>query len=477
MAIDHIEVSVGEVAYLGMHGNPVYTSLDDARRYSLLYGPTCYLPFEAGIALFGASIRSLKIAVVLLNFILFVYLWVAFRRFCSGWRVLVPLGFIAGGMTLDKMSPFLIRGDVTLAASVSLAILALSIKRREIALALFALGCASALDVKITAAFYLVIPFYLLARQRGFALASLATLITAVLTAAPFVLRQFSLGFYLAWLGEAAHHPLIAHLFLVNAATALIMLAPPLLILGSAYLQDRKEVVQLVRHNRVFIALFGMSLLSTIVAGSKLGAGPTHLNPWFITIAYIAVKLWHRLPAIQLSFLRRGLAICALVMIIPCASEASELFIRAQNERARAQNANLDLRGILQKYRGKSVGMSYQLPAASEDTQWLNSLSLQLVLAGNPLLVDEGALDDMQLSGITIPQSTVDEVTGCLIPVWLAVKEHTPFEVKNIYFAAEPARFSSGLLFDPSFRRAFSDNYQKTASSKFYDVWECKPRP
>jgi hypothetical protein len=80
IGIDVIEVSVSDISSLFLRGLPIYTSLGAANRYSLLYGPLCYLPFSLALGLFGPSLASLKLAVFLLNVGLFLMLWVAFRR-------------------------------------------------------------------------------------------------------------------------------------------------------------------------------------------------------------------------------------------------------------------------------------------------------------------------------------------------------------------------------------------------------------
>lgn len=394
--LDHIEVSVGSLSYLGLHGSPVYTSVRDARRYSLLYGPMCYLPYEAALVVLGPFIQSLKAAVVVLNVILFAVLWAVFHRMCPRWNVLIPLGFIASGMALDARAPFLIRGDAGLALGVALSILALSRRRRGTTVALFALGGAYAMDVKITAVFYLVILLYLLARSLGVRLAFLSVVIAGALAIAPFALAQFSVRNYAGWLREAVYHPLDGNLFLMNVVIAAILLAPPTLVFLSMKMQNSAQAALLFRRNRCLLALLGFSLCGSIVTGSKLGAGPTHLNPWFIVSGYIATLLWRTFPAYMSNFLRRSLAICTLIMIIPAASEASELWSTARHDRGWAIQVNEDVTSILNSNSGKSIGMSYETPEKPEDvTNRLNSFGIRLVLAGNPLLVDEGALDDM----------------------------------------------------------------------------------
>ena len=97
-----------------------------------------------------------------------------------------------------------------------------------------------------------------------------------------------------------------------------------------------------------------------------------------------------------------------------------------------------------------------------------------LVFAGNPLILDAPALEDMQLSGLAIPQATIDYIKSCQAQIWLIPKGEEPFVMPNIY--ADARIFPERNLFEDDFRQAFLQEYKRVGSSEYYDLWACRDR-
>ena len=475
VAVDAVEVTVASTSALLLRGLPLYTGLADPARYSLLYGPMCTLPLTAGLALLGGGLGALKATAVVFNVALLGVLWLVFRRVVSAPAALVATGATAAALMMKTMAVFLIRGDAPLALAVALALLATSLRRRWAALGVFALGAAWAVDIKFTAAFYLLLPLYLLARRQGWKVAAGALALGAGLALLPFSLPQVSLGNYLLWLHEAAHHPLGLRLFAMNVAEDLLLLAPVVLLLLAWFGAAPAEARQFLREHRVPAALLLLGLAGTTVVGSKIGAGRSHLDPDAALLFYAAAQVWRRMRiAMFTPGLRAGFAIYALFLVVPAVSQAWDLWGICVRRHAWAVAVNKDLTAVLARYGGRRIEMAYDFSGGPLPVDDLTSFKTRLVLAGQPMTVDAGALFDMGLSGLPVPAATVAYIRACGTPVWLVPRGTAPFGIYNTYFYDVPGRFPDPLLFGAEFREAFFSRYRLVGSSRFFDVWGCE---
>ena len=219
-AIDFVEATVACESYLVLHGHPLYQGLQDVDRYSLMYGPLCYLPYSLFLALAGSSLGALLIALLFWNVALFVVLWLLFRKFLPGAESLVALAAIASALMMKTDYTFMIRGDVILVFCVALGLLACSLRHRYAAVCLFSLACACGIDVKVTAVFYFLVPIYLLARSQGRRSLTACLVLIPCLALVPFAMREISLRNYVLWLHEASLHPLNRNVLIMNILPA-----------------------------------------------------------------------------------------------------------------------------------------------------------------------------------------------------------------------------------------------------------------
>jgi len=470
--IDHVEVAVSSTAYLWLHHNPIYTAIGDYRRYSLLYGPICYLPYSLALFLFGDSLSALKAAVVFANASLFAVLWVIFRRLLPVVLIVIPFGFIAAGMMSDQTTPFLIRGDVGVALGVALSLL-FATRPKAVWNGLgFAVASACVIDIKITAIFYLLIPgYFIVQRYRRHTLFLFLSFVAAAV--APFSLPGVSLTNYVRWLLVAAHHPFDPHLLTGNLVVVGVLMIAPGLMLVNLGQNDFAKLLSLARGNRSLALLIPLGLIGSVLTGSKAGAGFPHLNPWYIYSAYASAYLWRLFPR-SASLLPKALAIYAILLIVPASSETAELLRVVQARWAWTARVNLDIDRIMRDHPGKAIAMSYEEPKDPYTvTDLSNRFSTRLVFSGEPLIVDEAALADMSLAGLQIPASTVSSLSTCDIQIWLAAKGSEPFDITNVYARLDPSWVHDPHLFSENFRMVFFSHYTKVSSSNYYDLWEC----
>jgi hypothetical protein len=89
----------------------------------------------------------------------------------------------------------------------------------------------------------------------------------------------------------------------------------------------------------------------------------------------------------------------------------------------------------------------------------------ELVLRGNPFLLDVPAMMDMQKAGLGLPEGTREMMASGRCRIWLIPRGESPFELRN-YFEPE------GMIFDEEFRRVFQAHYRVVDHSVHFDVWE-----
>lgn len=478
VSMDFVEATVVSTAYLALHGHPVYVGLTDPARYSVMYGPLYYLPYSMCLFLLGATFHSLGIALLFLNVALFVVLWFLFRQIVGRSESLVCVAFIAAALMMKSSMTFMIRGDTLLALSVALAIYACSIRPRGLAVGIFMFAGAVAVDIKVTAVFYLLVPAYIFWRRQNRIATVTAFCGMILLALAPFALPGISLASYLVWLKEAAHHPLSPWAFGLNAFIAILAIVPSSLLLWQMYRTDAMQATRLIRRHRVGVCLLLISVAGSVITGSKVGAGRYHLDPTFIVCAYLAALLWSRLEGMAVqssSILTYAFVVYAVFLILPAVSEMQDMWWLCVRSRDNALRVNADLASILANHPGKTIEMGYDgNPADGEPVNGLTTYRPLLVMAGNPLTIDVGALLDMQLSGVQIPSSTVEYLRSCRTTIWLIPRGNEPFSLLNGYAKVAPEKFRDRHLFTTQFREAFFTNYEKKESSSFYDLWECR---
>jgi hypothetical protein len=486
VAIDAVESTVASTAAVWARGEPLYTAVDAAGRYSLLYGPLCYAPFTLAVRWFGPEVGSLKAMMVLLNVALLVTLWLVFRTMLRGAGWVVPVGFVAAGLMMKGMSTFMRRGDTALAWAIALSLLAVNLardrrRRGSFAVVLFLIAGAVAVDIKFTSAFYLLVPYYLFWTLRGRWLAMFFALLVPVVAYLPFLLPGANFMAYVAWLHEAAKHPLSKILFAMNGVGVAILLVPVAAMLWRFYQERPEEARKYVRRQWLLFAYLGVGLAGGMLTGSKLGAGRSHLNPGFIVVAYVAVLVWNKLPAGETVSARTAgrmgvwAALYAVVLVVPAVSQTWDLWRIGPARVGYARAVNADLDGILRAQAGRSVAMGYsETPSADTTVDSLALFAPKLVLAGGPELVDAGAMFDMGLSRLAIPEATVAAIRGCAVGVWLFPKGKEPWGLTNAYAFDLAESFPDRHLVSAEFREAFRERYRVVGTSAFYDEWECK---
>jgi hypothetical protein len=483
--IDPVELQIASVSWLSIHGSPIYHSSDAAVRYSLVYGPFCYLPFMGAMSLFGGSIAVLKCTVLLGNVLLGAFIWSIYRS------LLPPIQcWLASTLTLLALLSkadyvFQVRGDIFLIiASAASLCAAVAIRGKGRAATLFTLAIALGLGAKITAIFYFSVPLLLIRRRLGDRIALSAFLVGALLSFLPFATSTASLTNFLFWLHEASLHPKSLKELMANVLVSVFLLLPVLLGLVPIRFSGGSRT----RFNReVWISIvFLCSVLAIDIIASKFGAGRHHLMPFVIISGYLTARLYtaqNRHDAApdqenRTGTLYQAIGWSAIVIFVGVTAldEVNDIVVLATNNRRNVVAIKLDLGVIIQRYGARNVQMGFGSQTLSLDRGApypVTFLAPLLTFAGAPLMLDPSALADMQLSGLNVPSTTDDVVLACKTKLWLIPKKQIPFSASSIYSTMYGRSFANQPLVDSAFRQAFEKTYHKVGETQFFDLYEC----
>lgn len=475
---DHVEPNIAAVSSLTGRGAPLYHGLESAQRYSLLYGPMSYLPFVWALRVFGPHVWSVKLVALFLNAALLAFLWHSYRT-----RVNVQQAILATVVVLLFLlagEPYLIqiRGDVVMLAAAAMGLAAALSASRWRAALLLAAGAGICVAAKITGGLYFVPLFAMLYRRHGIRTTAIALLGAGFAACLPFAWPAVSVANYFLWLREARHHPLAGFEVVRNVKTMATFSVPVALLFWRLYERDRQAFLNYIREEKLFLWSLAACIGLISVTASKLGSGEHHYLPFYPLLGYLCCDLYSRAETVRGGIGRSSLR--ATVSMLLCFWLAARVGTRdawgwtltgphVLEGRKTAAEVTNDLQEIMRSHPGVAIEMGYgdNLGRASE----LTYFRPLLVFAGNPLTVDEAALDDMELSRLAMPQSTIAYVQSCQTQIWLIPKGERPFLVPSYYDELGGPMIRD--IFGNAFREAFFAHYQKLESSAYFDLWSC----
>ncbi len=470
--LDHAEPNIASVSWLVLQGQPLYHAITSPSRYTLLYGPSCYLPYVAGLWLGGGHLLSLRCVVVAANFTIAYCLWRTYRSILGGFASLLVLAVVLAFLYVPRPNHYLlqIRSDVLMLAAVALGLYATSLRT---AVGALVLGLASAfvLDTKIIAFIYVVPLLLIFASRAGWRLTWAAAFWALGASALPFLLPNVSLLAYLDWVHRATGHPTAVADLLATLRTLPIFVVPLLLLAGPLPWQNGRAMEYLQKNRFRFLALLGC-MACAVATSSRIGAGSHYMLPFVPVLGYEYALLYKATGASvadrwPLAF-RYACAGVALVGAVRIAGGLEELVRWNWSHWREAAETEAYVHEILRKCRGNAVQMGYgnvEAPATF--------FRSEVVFATNRLVVDDEALCDMDLDGIKLPASTVDLITRCSNDVWLIPAGQEPFSTTNTFFLLYPDVVPPRPLFGSEVASAFVRRHHKKESVGPYDLWVC----
>jgi hypothetical protein len=197
------------------------------------------------------------------------------------------------------------------------------------------------------------------------------------------------------------------------------------------------------------------------VAASKPGAGAYHLLPFIPILAWILCAYVAEHPGANWRPSASIALVAVLVTSTMLATAQQVQWIRAMISR-RAVDDVRDLTtyagthdGLIEMGYGSDEPLTYGRPV--------------LTFHNNAYLLDQPAIREHQLAGISIPSATIDVLRACRVPTWLIPKGQAPFTAHNVYAATGYAP-----LYSDDFRRAFLETYAPVSTTTYFDVWQCR---
>ncbi len=471
---DHVEPLVALNSWRFWLGDPVYHTLDIQQRYSTPYGPYLYILHALTAAALSPSIFASKLMGVLAASASLVLLGRTIAATTSRSVALIFTGLAAALCLAFHHSAFWNRPDPFLLFAVSLGLFAV---RRGGAFAPFILGAALglAVDMKTHAVFYFF-PLIVLAWQHGWRRrAGLTVALTAIAIALiPFALfPNLSLRNYLLAVGIASGFSFAFYEFLSCAEWLATIVAPAALPALFSRLTNAEPADAIDRRSWVFLGAILLSCIPVLVPATLMASGAHHFMPFIPLLMLFAaeqarkgVRLpWppNRTGAIAQSLRYSWLISCAIVALW----SAYAMGERALHTQPRGLAYRRDVGHLLASYPNTTLLMG----VGGDSDYWHTLVRHELVFGGMPPGIDPVAA--MDFKGRDLPETNLDLLVDELSlhnprPLfWLVPRGATPFTMRSLYAPND-------LLFSENFRTDFSQHFEHTSSSEFFDVYEAK---
>jgi hypothetical protein len=456
--VDYAEPTMTAVAWLFRLDQPVYHAIDSAARYSHMYGPLAFAVPGVVLWLLGPSMFVAKAIGVTSALIALGLMWMTIRHATRDtWIAILACGLCVLEFLMFRNLSFWSRPEPLQLVAVAIGLCAAA--RLSPVPAVLAMSVSMGLlwNLKITGPLYSLPIFVLLWTRTSVATVALSAVGAFIVAALPFVaLPNVSFHDYLLWVRLSAQNGLRVAALKENIEWAVFVLVPVLVRLSNP--------APLPGGIRAVVSALILGLLGVIVAASKPGGGAHHLVPFLPVIAYVyaaSVRLKPDTTGLELRTLGSWLApfVATLLLIV---FMQQEYFIRLATDRALAGSYD-DVAEYLATHPGERVGMGY---TSAEAMTFARTL---VVFKTGEYLLDAPAMQEHQLSGLAVPQATIDAIRGCSMQTWLLPRGTPPFHLGNDYPQTGYAE-----IFPPAFIDAFHQHYVLQGQTLYYDVWRCR---
>lgn len=457
-----VEPVVSSLSWQVQSGQTLYTSFDQAERYSVLYGPSVFLTNGLFLKILGPSIRSAKIASVLASVgsLVFLYAALARRR-----RDPVALSVTAGAALFywaQDLSVYLVRPDALLVFAVALGLYAATRTSRWLAIIAVAGLAGFTINLKIHCLLYFLPVLVVLARRLGAKAAVWSLAGAAIVAVAPFVLSpQISLLNYLGWLANEAGHGFQVDL-LVDPIRYMVFLGLPLGLV--AWLRGPRQGY--LGPERQFVLSLLPAAACALVLSAKPGSGIVHLLPLVPATMFVVGRLVRPLVVGGFDTWRRPLARSAAAGVVLTTLLAGFVTqYRAVRfvgwEVGQTPGIVHDVEDIMDSFQNLPMAMALGGEARAYRCTWFQPL---LTFRGNPVLLDPISVMDTVKSGRKLAAATYDALSEGRIALWLVPRSQVPFQKMSWYDPDVP-------IFPADFVKRFGDCYTLRGQSRYFDLW------
>jgi hypothetical protein len=207
----------------------------------------------------------------------------------------------------------------------------------------------------------------------------------------------------------------------------------------------------------VYASLFA-GILGVAFAAAKPGAGPYHLLPFWPAVLYLVALRAEAVPA----------AFIIATMIV--ASLQQLYFIGVMRS---ADDATADAAGDVAAFVDANPQHTITMGYANAGERW-TYVRPAIVFRTGHYPIDAPAVQEFEMSGLALPDATIEALRRCDTEIWLIPRGATPFDGPNKYPSMQFAP-----LFPETFRRVFVETYAHDAmhDTRYFDVWRCRRAP
>jgi len=454
---DHGESTMASIAANWMHGGAMYTALDSADQYTLLYGPWPVMLVALSLSLGTASIFLAKLPGVLsLMGSLGGFYWLLTRttRLTHKERVFT-VGLLAITLCGFYNVSYFIRPDSALLLIMVLGLLLVELVPQR-ACVYLGLGILAALSFnsKVNAPLYIVPLAFLYLdgdRKHRWSLSWFfaATALSLLTAAAPFFLPGISAQAFhdwimLPWVSQDQSWPLVRTLKgLTFGAPFLIVLA----VLGAHRVRPMG-----------YWSLAVISVITGLLSGTP-GSSLHMYLPLFPIYIWLAAKAYDtQSPALKS---KHAIACAALILSAGLQGiNKQKRMVELFGQTPFRLKEFADFKKLVAEADGP-VEMGYAAHSQYESSFY----KPWLVHHGMGLFLDACALMKITYSGVPIPAATIEKAKSCQVPYFIIPRGGEPWTTENFYHYKP--------LFSPEFKAAFQENYELEKSSEFFDLYRC----
>ncbi len=443
-------------------GQVLYTSFEQAERYSVLYGPSVFLTNGLFLQVLGPSLVSAKMASALaaVGSLVFLYAALSPRRYDS-----VALVVTAGAALFywaQGFAIYLVRPDALLVFALGFGFYAATRTSRWLAIFAVAVLAGFTINLKIHSLLYFLPVIVVLAQRLGLRAAVWALAGAAVVAVGPFALYpQISVVNYLKWLSNEVGHGFHLDLLVYPIGYA-AFLGLPLAVL--AWLRGARH--DYLGPERPVVLSMLPALLCALVLSAKPGSGIVHLLPLVPSVMFVVGRLVRPFAAGGLDIWDRRLmrsAAAAVILTVVLAGSVNQYRATRLVDWQVDQIPGIvsDVEEIMDSYDGLPMAMALGGEERWYRYTWLKPL---LTFRDNPVLLDPISVMDTVKSGKGLAEATYDALTEGRVALWLVPRSQVPFLKMSWYDPDVP-------IFPPDFVQHFHDCYTLRGQSRYFDLW------
>jgi hypothetical protein len=456
---DYAEPTMAAVGWLFAIGQPIYHAPDAAARYSHMYGPLAFMIPGWSLEIFGPGLWQSKLPGLAAGLLSVILVYVLARSSTGSMNAIVLTGLFSIELLMFRNLAFWIRPDSFLLLFVAVGLFATMLSSPIVATLILGLSIGVLLNLKLTGVLYALPAIGLFAARHGVKPLLLVGATALVLVFWPFLLfENVSFTNFRYWTQVSAANGLGFITLRANIEWALFLLVPLVPVLLAA--PDSPDA----QPRRWGLAGLAAGVVGVVIAGAKPGAGPYHLMPFLPAVFYLLALGIDAVPyqvRRQLACRQGPLVVAVTALMIAICQQT--FFLIGSTVTARMDLAG-DLTRFADRHPGARLAMGY-----TEVGERLTFVRPILVFRSGSYPLDGPAVQEYQMSGLTLPVATYQALEGCKTDFWFFPKGAAPFSALNIYPSMQRR-----LLFPDPFRETFARHYEHGEDTHYFQVWRCR---